>query len=388
MVWVTCQFTLLRRQRLRFLASSFVPGPPPANILRSVHWLQRYANDFSFFFESGVFAALALLLAINVSLHAQGPFGSPNENSAFSIPQAQLIQPDELNRLLHAGGADKPLVLQVGSRVLFDEAHIEGSGNAGPGSQSAGLQLLQTRVAPLPRNTLIVLYCGCCPWNRCPNIAPAIRTLHSLGFTRVKALYLANNFGADWADKGFPVDRAASKGPGQMGAHTWGRNFDLAALVVAFCCISVSFRAFAADSLINKKAPQLVRMDLSGARIDLAKLHGKVVLLDFWATWCAPCEVEMPTFASWQRQFGPQGLRVVGVSMDDDPAPVRRLVAELKLNYPVAMGDAPLGNRFGGVLGLPLILIIDRNGIVRAQFQGETDLKDIEKRLKEILAYR
>jgi len=163
---------------------------------------------FRFSLRACVFAALGLLLAANTSLHAQGPFGSPNENSAFSIPQAQLIQPDELNRLLHAGGADKPLVLQVGSRVLFAEAHIAGAEYAGPGSQPAGLQLLQTRVAPLPHSALIVLYCGCCPWNRCPNIAPAIRLLHSLGFTRVKALYLANNFGADWADKGFPVERS------------------------------------------------------------------------------------------------------------------------------------------------------------------------------------
>jgi hypothetical protein len=163
---------------------------------------------FRFSSRTGIIAALALLLVVNMPIRSQGPSGSSNENSAFSIPQAQLIQPDELNRLLHSGGPDKPLVLQVGSRVLFAEAHIAGSEYAGPGSQSSGLQLLQTRVAPLPRNALIVLYCGCCPWNRCPNIAPAIRLLHDLGFTRVKALYLANNFGADWADKGYPVDRS------------------------------------------------------------------------------------------------------------------------------------------------------------------------------------
>jgi len=181
---------------------------------------------------------------------------------------------------------------------------------------------------------------------------------------------------------------AASKGSKHKGARIANRHFALAVLVLAFGCVNISFRAFAADSLINKKAPQFARRDLTGARIDLAEFHGKVVLLDFWATWCAPCEVEMPVFASWQRQYGPQGLRVIGISMDDDAAPVRSLVSRLKLNYPVAMGDARLGNRFGGVLGLPLILIIDRNGFVRAQFQGEADLKVIEKQLKEILAYR
>lgn len=181
---------------------------------------------------------------------------------------------------------------------------------------------------------------------------------------------------------------AASKGSKHMGARRANRHFVLTFLLLAFCCAATAVPAFATDALVGKRAPHFVRRDLSGARIDLANFHGKVVLLDFWATWCAPCEAEMPAFASWQQQYGPQGLRVIGISMDDDSAPVRKLVAKLKLNYPVAMGNARLGNRFGGVLGLPLILLIDRNGIVQAQFQGEADLQDIEKRLKQILAYR
>jgi hypothetical protein len=115
------------------------------------------------------------------------------------------MQPEELNRLLHARGEEKPLMLQVGSRVMFAQAHIPGSEYAGPGAQETGVDLLRARVQKLPRKTLIVLYCGCCPWNRCPNIGPAYNALAQMGFTRVKALYLANNFGADWADKGFPV---------------------------------------------------------------------------------------------------------------------------------------------------------------------------------------
>ena len=158
----------------------------------------------TYFRRTGTIAVLALMLG---GL-ARAQFGAPAGDSAFSIPQAQLIQPEELNRLVHAGGADKPLVLQVGSRVLFTEAHIAGAEYAGPGSQAAGLQQLQSRVATLPRKTFIVLYCGCCPWNRCPNIAPALKLLQGLGFTRVKALYLVDNFGADWADKGYPVERS------------------------------------------------------------------------------------------------------------------------------------------------------------------------------------
>jgi hypothetical protein len=109
--------------------------------------------------------------------------------------------------LLRAQGAAKPLVLQVGSHLLFAQAHIPGSEYAGAGSQPAGLKQLQDRVGPLPRKTFIVLYCGCCPWERCPNIAPAYKLLHNLGFTNAKALYIANNLGTDWVDKGFPVER-------------------------------------------------------------------------------------------------------------------------------------------------------------------------------------
>lgn len=163
---------------------------------------------FGFIQSVGTAAVLALFFGAPTGMRAQGPFGAPSENSAFSIPLAQLLQPEELNRMLHASGADKPLMLQVGSRVLFDQAHIPGSEYVGPGSQPAGLQQLQKRVAPLTRKTPIVLYCGCCPWNRCPNVAPAFRLLKKLGFTSVKVLYLADNFGVDWASKGYPVERS------------------------------------------------------------------------------------------------------------------------------------------------------------------------------------
>jgi peroxiredoxin len=156
-------------------------------------------------------------------------------------------------------------------------------------------------------------------------------------------------------------------------------------LVIYFAALGV-LSAFAAESLLNKKAPEFTRKDLNGARIDLASFRGKVVLLDFWATWCASCQVEMPTFVQWQRQYGPQGLQVIGISMDDDPASARRITTKFRLNYPVAMGDEKLGELYGGVLGLPLTYLIDRNGKVRAIFQGETDLKTIEKQLKELLA--
>jgi rhodanese-related sulfurtransferase len=101
--------------------------------------------------------------------------------------------------------SEKPLMIHVGSHVLYSQAHIPGSEYIGPASSDSALEALRKRVKPLPRNQSIVLYCGCCPWSHCPNIQPADDALHAMGFTNVKVLYIANNFGTDWVDKGYPV---------------------------------------------------------------------------------------------------------------------------------------------------------------------------------------
>ena len=127
--------------------------------------------------------------------------------SAMTVPQGQLIQPAELAGMLKTSGTERPVVFQVGSFVMFQQAHIPNAGFAGPGSQANGAILLKKLAAPLQKSQLIVIYCGCCPWGRCPNIGPAYKELRDLGFTNVKALYLPNNFGDDWAVKGYPVER-------------------------------------------------------------------------------------------------------------------------------------------------------------------------------------
>lgn len=121
------------------------------------------------------------------------------------IPSADLIQPDTLKAMIDAKHA--PAIFQVGSRLFFTEAHIAGSTYAGPGSTEQGLDSLQHAVASSPKSRLIVLYCGCCPWDRCPNVGPAWKHLHDLGYTNVKVLYLAHNFGDDWVGKGYPTER-------------------------------------------------------------------------------------------------------------------------------------------------------------------------------------
>jgi len=124
---------------------------------------------------------------------------------ASSVPSAQLIQPAQLATILKDASTSKPLILQVGFRTMYDQAHIPGSEYAGPGNTSGGLQVLRDRVAKLAKDTAIVIYCGCCPWSRCPNIAAAYDVLQELGFTKVKVMYVADNFGTDWVDKGYPA---------------------------------------------------------------------------------------------------------------------------------------------------------------------------------------
>ena len=124
---------------------------------------------------------------------------------ATSVPSSQLIQPEELMKLLQSAKGVKPLLIQVGSRVLYEQAHIPGSEYIGPSASEEGLRQLRKRVEGLPRSQSIVLYCGCCPWSHCPNIKPAHDALTAMGFTNVKVLYLADNFGTNWVDKGYPT---------------------------------------------------------------------------------------------------------------------------------------------------------------------------------------
>ncbi len=180
---------------------------------------------------------------------------------------------------------------------------------------------------------------------------------------------------------------AAARNP----AHAARLSPPLRAILVLATTIalvgSTARPTLAADTLINKTAPEFVRTTLDRRKLDLNAYRGKVVLLNFWATWCAPCQLEMPRFVAWQNQYGPRGLQIIGISMDDDPALVRSVYSKLHLSYPVAMGDAPLGELYGGVLGLPVTFLIDRNGEVRAKFEGQTDLGKLEQQFQSLLSH-
>ncbi|MFZ0706484.1 MAG: TlpA disulfide reductase family protein [Candidatus Korobacteraceae bacterium] len=126
-------------------------------------------------------------------------------------------------------------------------------------------------------------------------------------------------------------------------------------------------------------APDFTLTDIQGKKLSLSDYRGKVVLLDFWATWCAPCLEEIPHFIDMQQRLGAQGFQAIGISMDDGPKPVQRFYEEHKLNYPVAVGDSKLADSYGGVLGLPVTFVINRDGQIRKKFVGATDPAVIEQ---------
>lgn len=128
-------------------------------------------------------------------------------------------------------------------------------------------------------------------------------------------------------------------------------------------------------------APDFALVDLEGRKLNLASYRGKVVLLDFWATWCTPCQAEIPRFVEWQQKYGERGLQVIGISMDDARGPAEAYSREMKINYPVAMGGAQTGELYGGILGLPVNFLIGRDGRVYAKYVGATDLAVIEREI-------
>ena len=117
------------------------------------------------------------------------------------------------------------------------------------------------------------------------------------------------------------------------------------------CVLLVVLWLAGAPAWCAPSAPDFTRTDLNGVPFSLSNYRGKLVLLNFWATWCAPCLAEIPAFITWQTAYGRPGLQIVGISMDDDSAPVKRAYQKYRMNYPVMMGDAELGESFGGVLG-------------------------------------
>ena len=169
-------------------------------------------NSFAVVLRSlncGVF--IALIICGTLSLSSRGQTDSPASSATFST--AQLVQPADLVRELASTNADtRPTIVYVGFRTLFAGGHIPGATFHGSASTEQGIAEIKRWAASLPRATNLVIYCGCCPFQRCPNIRPAFALFQDMGFRYVRVLELQTSFAADWADKNYPVEKGLEKG--------------------------------------------------------------------------------------------------------------------------------------------------------------------------------
>lgn len=153
-----------------------------------------------------ILGVLALLpIAIALPGHTSPTVLEGNPSDPWT--PAQIVQPAALAAELKQEKDPFPVVIYVGVRTLYTGAHIPGAVFHGPGSSEQGLADLKEYAATLPKNSDIVLYCGCCPLDRCPNLRPAFTALDKMGFKRLRVLILPTSFAADWIEKGYPVEK-------------------------------------------------------------------------------------------------------------------------------------------------------------------------------------
>ncbi|MCS6245078.1 MAG: TlpA family protein disulfide reductase [Opitutus sp.] len=134
------------------------------------------------------------------------------------------------------------------------------------------------------------------------------------------------------------------------------------------------------------KAPAWVLRDVEGREVKSSDYKGKVVVVDFWATWCPPCRKEIPDYIAWQKKYADRGLVILGLSLDEAPASVVKAFGDkMKINYPLVMADAATAEAFGGVEGLPTAFVIDREGNIRHRKVGLSDPAAYEKLIASLL---
>jgi thiol-disulfide isomerase/thioredoxin len=141
------------------------------------------------------------------------------------------------------------------------------------------------------------------------------------------------------------------------------------------------------NDLKGKPAPEFALQTLDGKSLHLSDFRGKAVLLNFWATWCQPCKIEMPWFVELQKQYAPQGLQILGVAMDDaSPEDIGKFAKDLGVDYPILLGKEAVGDAYGGLPFLPATFYIGRDGKVVDKVFGLKGKDEIEDNIKKALA--
>jgi peroxiredoxin len=140
------------------------------------------------------------------------------------------------------------------------------------------------------------------------------------------------------------------------------------------------------NKLQGQPAPDFSLTEVDGKTVKLSDFHGKAVLLNFWATWCEPCKIEMPWFVDLQKKYGPQGLQVIGVAMDDaSPKEIGEFAQKMSVNYPVLVGKDAVGDQYGGIPYLPSTFYISRDGKVVDRVYGLVSRSEIENNIQKAL---
>ena len=149
-----------------------------------------------------------------------------------------------------------------------------------------------------------------------------------------------------------------------------------------------AFQTVANDDASGKRqvAPAWQLKDLDGNTVKLSDFKGKVVILDFWATWCPPCRKEIPGFIALQKKYADKGVTVVGVSLDEGgAAAVKSFAKQNGMNYPVVLGDQNIAMAYGGIQSIPTTFVIDKDGNVAAVHEGYSEPSEFEADLKKLL---
>ncbi len=162
---------------------------------------------------------------------------------------------------------------------------------------------------------------------------------------------------------------------------------NLLACLLTAAVFTFASAASGATSLLNQPAPALTFKDVqSGQKVRLADLKGKVVVVDFWATWCVPCRSEIPGYRELQNTYGKDGLVVIGVSLDEGgPAVVKKFAKQNGMNYTLVMGDGDTMDAFGGFEVIPTTFLIGRDGKIVHQKSGAMDHAEYEAIVKKAL---